>query len=207
MRKDLPVKTIGDLEKVSQPLTLGVTGIGAGPGIMGTFVEHYLGFKVRNVYGYKGSSDIMVALERNELDGRVLSQSTMQTIYRRYLDADLVRPIFSMGVEPRLKPIPGLTTMKDLEVNEKTRDLADFLIETWKLLRVFALPPSTPESKVDILRTAFNETMKDPALLADAKRQKVIVSPLNGEEVTNVIRKLMSASPALIEEYKGLLKQ
>jgi tripartite-type tricarboxylate transporter receptor subunit TctC len=207
VRKELPIKTIGDINKMSRPLTLGVTGLGAGPGIAGTFMEHYLGWKVKNVYGYKGSSNIMVALERGEVDGRILSQATMQTIYRRYLNAGLVRPIFSMGDEPRLKPIPGLMTMKDLKMNEKTRELADFLIETWRLLRVFALPPSTPDSKVEILRTAFNETLKDPALLADAKRQKVIVSPLTGEEVTNVIRKLASASPELIEEYKGLLKQ
>jgi len=206
VRKELPIKTVQDIEHASNPITLGVTGQGAGPGIAGNFLARYLNFKVKNVYGYRGSSDIMVALERDELDGRVLSQATMETIYRRYLDAGLVRPILAMGDEPRLKPIPGIETMKDLKVSAKTRELADFLIETWRLLRVFALPPSTPDATVDALRAAFNETMKDPGLLADAERQKVIISPLNGEEVTNVIRKLASTSPELIEEYKGLIK-
>lgn len=206
VRQDLPIKTVSDLKNAPKPLSLGVTGLGAGPGLAGTFMERYLGFNVKNVYGYKGSSNVMVALERNEVDGRVLSQSTMQTIYRRYLDADLVRPVFAMGDEPRLKPIPGVTTLKDLKVSEKTRELADFLIETWKLLRVFAVPPSTPDTMVDVLRKGFNETMKDPGLLADANKQKVIVSPLNGEEVTSSIRKLAAASPELIEEYKALLK-
>lgn len=206
VRKDLPIETVDDLRNAPKPISLGVTGLGAGPGIMGSFLERYLDFNVDNVYGYKGSSDIMVALERDELEGRVLSQATMETIYRRYLDAGLVRPVFAMGDEPRLEPIPNIATMKDLKVSAKTRELGDFLVETWKLLRVFAVPPGTPDATVGVLRQAFSDAMKDPALIADAERQKVIISPLTGEEVTNTIRKLGSASPELIEEYKGLLK-
>jgi len=172
---------------------------------MGEFMRQYMNLPVRNVLGYRGSSNIMVALERKELDGRVISLATMQTIYRRLLTEGLVRPVFAMGEETRLKPLANVPTLKDIKLEENKRELAEFLVSIWKLLRVYALPPGTPPERVRILRQAFRETLKDPDLLKDAERQKVTISPLSAEYVTNSVQKLTKTNPKIIEEYKGLI--
>jgi len=205
VRTDLGINSLEDLRKSSKTLALGATSASVAPAVMGEFMRQQMNLPVRNVLGYRGSSNIMVALERKELDGRVISLATMQTIYRRLLAEKLVRPIFAMGEEARLEPLANVPTLKDVKLADNQRELADFLVSIWKLLRVYALPPGTPPERVSILRQAFRETLKDPDLLKDAERQKVTISPLSAEYVTDSVRKLTKTSPKILEAYKGLL--
>ncbi|MFQ5872934.1 MAG: tripartite tricarboxylate transporter substrate-binding protein, partial [Dehalococcoidia bacterium] len=204
VRGDVPIRSLDDLKKRKESLVVGNTGVGTGPAVAGEFMRH-VGLPIKNVYGYKGSRAVMAALERKEVDGRIISQGTMQTIYRRFVEDGSVRPILALGKEPRLKPIPGVATMKDLKLNSAQRKLAEFLVRTWALLRVFAIPPGTPPQRTAILREAFLKTLKSPKLIKDAERQGVIVDPLSGEKVTRVIQKLFHAPPEIREEYKKLM--
>jgi hypothetical protein len=89
---------------------------------MGEFMRQYMKLPIRNVLGYRGSSNIMVALETKELDARVISLATMRTVYRRLLTGKVVRPIFAMGDEPRIAPLPNVPTLKNVKLAEKGRD-------------------------------------------------------------------------------------
>ena len=204
VRNDVPIHSLADLKKRKEPLIVGNTGVGTGPAVAGEFMR-LIGLPVKSVYGYEGSRAVMAALERKEVDGRIISQATMQQIYRRFVENGFVRPILALGNEPRLKPIPGIATMKDLNLSSAQRKLADFLVKTWALLRVFALPPGTPPQRTKILREAFLETLKSPKLIKDAERQRVTIEPLSGEEVTEIIRDMFQASPEILEEYKKLI--
>lgn len=205
VRSDLGVNSLQDLKNLSRPLALGATASTVAPAVMGEFMRQELGLPVKNVLGYRGSSNIMVALERKELDGRVISLATMRTIYRRYLDGGLVRPILAMGDEPRIEPLSNVPTVRSLKLDDSQRELADFLVSIWKLLRVYALPPGTPPDRANLLREAFAATLKDPALLEDAKRQKVVISPFSGEEVTSMVRTLSKTKPEIIAKYRALI--
>lgn len=204
VRNDLPVRSVGDLRKREKPLALGVTGRAEGPAVAGELLR-YLGFPVTNISGYKGSSDIMVALERNEVDGRIIGQSTMQMIYARYIQAGLVRPLLSMGKEPRLKPLAGVATLDDLKLNSSQRHLADFLSRTWVALRPFALPPGVSEGRVAALRRAFAQALKDPQLMKDAERQGSEISPLSGEDLSQIVKELAVAPRDVVEIYKSFI--
>ncbi len=94
VRTDLSIRTLEDLKKRKEPLALGTTGMGTSPAMMAEFLKS-LGYPVKNVTGYRGSSNTFAALERNELHGRIISQSSMQTVFRRFLDEDIVRPLLS----------------------------------------------------------------------------------------------------------------
>ena len=205
VRTDLGLESLEDVRKSPKTLALGATASTVAPEVMGEFMRQYMKLPVKNVLGYRGSSNIMVALERKELDGRVISLATMTTVYRRLLTEKVVRPIFAMGDEPRIAPLPNVPTLKDIKLGEKGREVADFLVSIWKLLRVYAVPPGTPPERVKILRQAFAETLKDPDLLKDAERQKVTISPLSAEYVTDTVQKLTKTPPSIIEEYKRLV--
>jgi tripartite-type tricarboxylate transporter receptor subunit TctC len=204
IRNDLPIRSVDDLRKREKPLALGVTGRAEGPAIAGEFLR-YLGFPITNISGYKGSNDIMVALERNEVDGRIIGQSTMQMIYARYIQEGLVRPLLSLGKEPRLAPLSGVATLEDLNLNTGQRNLAEFLSRTWVALRPFALPPGVPAARVAALRNAFSQVLKDPQLIKEAERQGTEISPLSGEDLSQIVKELAAAPRDVVETYKTFI--
>ncbi len=204
VRSDLPVKTFEDFKNSKTPLHAGSTGVGSASTAATLFLG-YLGYPIKAVMGYRGTANVMAAIERKELDARIMSQQTMQGNYRRYLQSGLVRPILSMGEEPRLKPIPGIATLKDLDLNDEQQSIADFLIGTWKLLRLFALPPGTPPDRVAILRKAFMDTLNDPELLKHAKSQNLVIAPASPETVEKTVAGLYATPQEMLDKYKEIV--
>lgn len=205
MRSDVPVRSVEDLKKAEPPLRLGSTGVGIGSGMAAEYLK-YLGFPVKLVLGYRSSSEVMLALERKELDGYFISQATMQQVYRRYIDGGVVRPVLALGKESRLKPIAGLPSIgEDMPLKGREKELYDFLVASLALLRVHAVPPGTPKDRVKILREGFLKALADPRLLEEAARLKIVVAPVSGQEVTQHIESLARASSETKELYKKLV--
>ncbi len=204
VRSELPIRSLEDLKARKEPLSVGATGVGTGAAVAAEFLRQ-VGLPIKVVYGYRGSAATMAAMERKETDGRVLTQSTMQTIYRRFIDEGVVRPILYLGSDPRVEPIPGVATLKDLKLTPDQRKLADFLMTTWRLLRLYALPPGTPPERVQVLRQAFVKTLKSPKLLKDAEKQGVVLSPIYGEEVGRIVEGLFQTPSEILEKYKKLI--
>ncbi len=206
VRTDLGIRALEDLKGRKEPLALGSTGMGTSPAVMAEFLKS-IGYSIKNVTGYRGSANTFAALERNELHGRIISQSTMETVYRRFLERDFLRPLLSFGDEPRLKPLKGVPTLKDLKLSAADRELADFMVKTWALLRTYAVPPGVPPDRVKILRAAFLKALQSPKLQGDAKRQGVVVDPVSGEKVEQTIQKLYEvtqSNPEILKRYKKL---
>ncbi len=204
VRSNLPIKTLEDFRNYKTPLASGLTGTGSPATAANQFLAS-LGYPIKGVFGYRGTANVMAALERGEVDARIMSQTNMQTIFRRYLDSGLVRPVVAIGEDPRVKPIPGVATLKDMNLNPEQQRMADFLVGTWKLLRLFAIPPGTPSDRVAALRKAFMDTLNSPKVLEQAKRQKVVVSPASHETIEKTIAGLYDAPPDLLARYKELL--
>jgi len=205
VRSDLPIKSLEDFRNSKTPLASGLTGRGSPATAANQFLAS-LGYPLKAVHGYRGTANVMAAMERKELDARVMSQATMQGTYKRYIESGLVRPILSIGDEPRLKAIPGIATIKDLNLNAEQQKIADFMIGTWKLLRLFALPPGTPPDRVATLRKAFMDTLNSPELLEQAKRQKLIISPASPLSVEKTVAGLYTASPELLAKYDEIVR-
>ena len=204
VRSNLPIKTLEDFRNHKTPLASGLTGTGSPATAANQFLAS-LGYPIKGVFGYRGTANVMAALERGEVDARIMSQTNMQTIFRRYLDSGLVRPVLAIGEDPRVKPIPGVATLKDMNLNPEQQRMAEFLVGTWKLLRLFAIPPGTPPDRVAALRKAFMDTLNSPKVLEQAKRQKVVVSPASPETIEKTITGLYQAPPDLLARYKELL--
>jgi len=204
LRTDLGINNLAELGKVKKPVTLGMTGVGSSASVAGRFLET-LGLPIKNVYGYRGSARAMAAVERKEVDGRVTSQATMEGIYKRFLENGWVKPIVSIGDEPRHKPLQGVATVKDLNLNAEQKQMTAFLQDAWKFLRIFAVPPGTPADRVAVLREAFIKAGQSKELREDADRQGIIVDPVSGEEIAKSVMQLKQTPKPIIEKYKKLL--
>lgn len=78
-------------------------------------------------------------------------------------------------------------------------------IDSFAVLRIYALPPGTPADRVEILRGAFTNALKDPRLINEAERQGVNISPLGGEQVGEIVRKMAQTPAEVLEQYKILI--
>ena len=73
-------------------------------------------------------------------------------------------------------------------------------------VRPYVLAPGTPKARVELLRKAFADTMKDPEFLADVKKSKLDINPLSGEELHENIWEIFKLQPVLVERLKEILR-
>ncbi len=86
----------------------------------------------------------------------------------------------------------------------KKRPFTDFLIKTWRHLRLFALPPGVPPKRLAIIRKAFDDMLKDPKLIQECGRQGVRISPSSWQKIAADIKEQSEAPPWIMEKYKKL---
>lgn len=204
VRGDLPIRTLEDLKKRKEPLAVGATGVGQSAAIMGEF-ERALGLPIKVVFGYKGSTGILAALERKELEGMNLSLHFVQDRYGHLIENNTIRPFLAIGTGPGAEAPPGVATLKDLTLNSDQQELADFLIRSWSILRLYALPPGTPPERSEVLQKAFLEALASPKFISEAKRQGIRVSPRSGKDIAKIIQLMTDAPPGIVAQYKGFL--
>ena len=70
----------------------------------------------------------------------------------------------------------------------------------------YSLPPNTPKDRVQTLRAAFLQTVKDPDFLNDAAKANLEVAPASGEEIEQSIQKLFKTPPVVVAKLKEVLK-
>jgi tripartite-type tricarboxylate transporter receptor subunit TctC len=181
-RKDAEVKTMQDL--FSKELIIGATGTGADSLTYPEFMQGLLGMKFKIVKGFPGSSPIVAATERGEVQGLCNSYiSVLNTAY--YRDGHL-NILFQAALksDPRLKDVPVAT---DLAKTDADRLALKLFLARAAIGRPFVAPPNVPADRIAALRTAFDDTMKDPGFVEDTKRARLNLGPLTGQEIAQII--------------------
>ncbi len=203
VRTDLKIRNLADLKKRKKPVFLAASARTNLAGI-GAYYLKSLGLPVEPVLGYGGSAPSFAAIERKEADGRISSQESFQTRYRRFLDEGILHPILAFGRDPRVKHIPGVATEKDLNLDRKEQQFVKFLIKTWRHLRLFAMPPGVPPERLATIRKAFDTMLTDPKVIEEGNRQGVRISPSSWQKIEQDIKELSEAPPWIIKRYKDL---
>ncbi|HEY7717017.1 MAG TPA: tripartite tricarboxylate transporter substrate-binding protein [Candidatus Binatia bacterium] len=160
---------------------------------------------IQLVSGYKGTSEIRLAAESGELAGGCWTWDSIRATWTKAIqsgDAVVVLQILS-------KPHPELPTVplaSKLAKNDEARQLIQLGIEEPSdYYRPYVLPPGTPKERVDTLRKAFQDTLKDPEFLADARKAKLDIEPITGEEMENKVNKLFKLSPTVVVKLREIL--
>ena len=121
---------------------------------------------------------------------------------------NFVRVLFFTGSkrDKRLPDVPTLYEIFDREkVPEDRRRIAEVILAAEEFGRPIIAGPGTAPAQVKALRQAFEQSMKDPELLADAQKQKMDVDPESGENLEKLVTKIMNQPPDVIARVKKLL--
>lgn len=162
--------------------------------------------KFKIVPGYSGSGQIMLAMERGEAEGVCLSWDTLTTLKPDWTADGRLKAIVQMSFErtPALKDVP---TAIEYAPTEADRNMLKVYFGPNEMGRPYVGPPEVPKDRLEAMRRAFDATMKDPAYLAEAKKQKMEVDPMTGEEMQKLIGSFYESPPDLIARLKVALAQ
>ncbi|MFM2128753.1 MAG: hypothetical protein RL477_299 [Pseudomonadota bacterium] len=165
------------------------------------------GTKFELVQGYKGSVDIVLAMERGEVDGICGFDWTSFLAQRpQWLEQGLVHPLVQVAIDadPELTK-KGIPLIWDFIKNAEDRQVMETVVAQQVFGRPFIAPPGSPAEQVKILRTGFMTTLNDPKFLADAKKSRIDIAASSGEKVQELVEKMFAAPPHIVERMKMIL--
>ena len=167
-----------------------------------TVMNHVLGTKFKLVMGYKGSAAAQLAVERGEVDGHSTSWTAVKVGHPDWRPEKKINIIvqFALKKHPELPDVP---TVVELARNDEERSILRAVMNATEIGTSFFTPPGVPADRVQALRRAFDATMKDPAFLEEAKKTKLTVGPLTGEEVQKLVAEVSDLPPALLEKVRA----
>jgi tripartite-type tricarboxylate transporter receptor subunit TctC len=165
-----------------------------------------IGLPVRVVSGYKGTSDIRLAVETGELDGACWNWESVSTTWRKSLQNGDIAVVLQTTPEP-LPDLPKVPTAIKFAKTEEARKLIQVGIhDQYQILRLYTLPPDTPKERVDVLRRAFEQTMKDPEFKAEMDKANLPIDPVSGGELEKIINGFFKLDSGLVTKLKEILK-
>jgi len=158
------------------------------------------------VSGYKGTADVRLAFNSGEVAGLSNSWESTKSTWRKELESGELKLI----LQATLKPHPEFSKLPMALSYAKTEE-AKRLISTvarvhGPTVRPYVLPPNTPKDRVEIIRKAFMDTMKDPEFLAEAKKANLDINPEDGATLEQNVKEILKLEPALIAKLKEFLK-
>jgi len=200
IRSDLPYKTFEQLQRADRELLVGTTGVGSNAYDFPLLLKEFAGAKFKMVSGYPANPDIVLAIERKEVE-----------IWAAF--AASVRPVVRTGVvHPLIRANVSSPGFENLPVDESftTHPVGKALmaIKTGPLAigRALAAPPATPPERVEVLRKALAAALADPELDADFRKSQIDYSHISGAEVLRRFTSLMKQPPDIQQQLAKYIK-
>ena len=195
-----PVKRAADL--FERELIVG--GAGAGTAVTTTpiLLKNLLGMRFNLVEGYGSSTNVVLAMERGEVQGICQTVTAFENTRPGWIKDGRVRVLFNV----ERKPVPGLgaPSVYEFAKTEEQRQILDFYSSSVELGRPMAAPPEVPPDRLRALRRAFDATMKDADFLAEAHKLKMEVNAQTGEELDAVLKRVMRTPLELTSKTEAL---
>ena len=210
MRSDAPYKSIEDIQKASTPPKCGSTGTAGTDYILARLLEDTLNAKIETVLGYPGGSEIDLAVEKGEVQCRGLTAAPFfgREPFISWRKRNFVNVLLYGGIkrDPRIPETPTIYEIFDKEnTPEESRRVADVILRGGDFGRPWVMPPATPPQIVKTMRAAYAKAMADSALLDEAKRTKLDVEYVPGEELQELAEKMLNQPPGVVARVKKLL--
>jgi tripartite-type tricarboxylate transporter receptor subunit TctC len=208
VRSAVPVRTLEDMR--SRPVVSGASAAGGPTADFPTMLNTVLGTQMRVVRGYPGTREITLAVEKGEVDGACgFAWSTISVQYPKALETGEPFRILlqeDMTGHPTLNKAGVPFVGQLVKPGPDAQALTLFYAQN-TFGRPFVIAPEVPADRIAALRAAFMAAMKDPELLADAKRLNVDIIPSSGEEVQANVARMFATPTEVVERVRKALGQ
>jgi len=195
------VKTLPDV--MSRELIVAGTGADATEVVWPKAANRLIGTKFKIVLGYPGSTEMLLALERGEVEGNCgLGWTFLKLRKAAWLREKKINILFQWSLRKH-PDLPDVPLIIDSARTAEDRQVFEFLLATQEMGRPFFAPPDVPAERIKALREAFAQTLRDPQFLADADKMGIEVQHVGGGEVQALVARIYASSPEVIARAKA----
>jgi tripartite-type tricarboxylate transporter receptor subunit TctC len=205
VRSDAAVKKFEDA--FTTELIIGGAQEGGSTRDAPVLLNNVLGTRFRVISGYPGTREILVAMERNEVQGVCgMGWDAMYSQRPDWLEKGFIRIL----VQENLSGSPvfdrmGVPKSIDFAKTPEDRQVIELAYTQQAFGRPYILPPGTPPERVVALRKAFMAAVQDEELLAEAKKLRVEVRPLAGEDMQALVTRIYATPRAIVDRTREAL--
>ena len=195
-----PTKTIQDA--MTRETVIGATGAGSISTQIPAVLNNVVGTKFKVIFGYPGGTDINLAMERGEVEGRATNPyASYIATTPHFIKENKINLLVQVGV--RKDPdLPNVPLMRELAKNPEGQAILDYVSKAVSVGRPVGTTPGVPKDRVAALRAAFDATLKDPEFRSESDKQQMEISPMNGAELQQLIDDLIDAPRDLLEKVR-----
>jgi hypothetical protein len=194
------IRTLADM-LARKEFLIGLTAKGSAVYANGRALIKLFDAPIRQIAGYPGSNEQRLAVERGELEGACASWSAIPQDWAKNRK---INPLVRFApTQPADMPVTPF--VNDLARSQADRNLLNILNAPGELGRPFIVARDVPHERVRLLTDAFVRTLRDPALLAEARKQSLPIELFSAEESQRIIQAIYSASPELIRRVKDVV--
>jgi tripartite-type tricarboxylate transporter receptor subunit TctC len=198
------VKTIDDLFK--RELIVGGTGTGGNAHFYPKVLNEVLKTKFKIVPGYPGSAQVLLAMERGEVEGFCsMGFVTLEFTRPDWVRDKKVNQLVQLGITKNKNHL-DVPLALDLAKTEPDKQAIEFVVSPNLFARPFVAPPGLPADRVQALRRAFDATLGDPDYVAEARQRKMQVLLVKGEEIDAVLKRIYAMPRSVMDRVKAAIK-
>jgi tripartite-type tricarboxylate transporter receptor subunit TctC len=164
------------------------------------------GTKFKLVTGYASTTEIAIAMERGEVQGRAGNNfNSLTSEHGEWLKTGKINLLAQVGLErdPDFATVPLIT---DFAKTDEERQILRFFSTDIVIGRPFVTSPGVPAERVALLRQAFDRMLKDPAFLADCKKAGIDIGPVGGAAIQKIVTEFMSTPANIVEKAKAAMQ-
>ncbi len=200
-----PAQTAADLRKPGVKAVMGANRAGSTNVIFAVLAKQALGLNVETITGYGGAAKIALAMQSGEVDGQVIGLSAFQAGQKAMWDDKQVRPLVVFGRGTRHPLMPDTPTGRELAKDEDARKLLEFSELPFFMALPFAGPPQMIPANAAILRKAFLATAQDTAMLAEAEKLSMEISPIDHTRIEDLLRSAAATPASVMRQFTTLM--
>jgi tripartite-type tricarboxylate transporter receptor subunit TctC len=202
-RADSGIEKPADLQ--ARELLVGTTGAGAELTTFYATIRRTLGAKLKVISGYKSQNDLFLAIERGEIQGRCGgSYSSVLSEHPDWITQRFIKVWMQIGLQ-KDRQLPQVPILSELIKDGTDRRAVELMVSPNSMGRPFFGPPDVPEARVFALRAAFDASMMDPELLAEAGKQNLEINPIGGQDMLRLVAEAYRTSKEIVERAKSLV--
>jgi tripartite-type tricarboxylate transporter receptor subunit TctC len=199
------IKTWQDMK--TKTYVIGASGTGADSDVFPTVLRNLFRLPLKIVTGYPGGADLVLAMERHEIDGRCgWSWSSLVSRHRALYDGKQINVTLQIGLDKHedLSDVPLLAELAD---DTRAKAALKLITSRQTMARPFALPPGVPDERTRVLQAAFDATMRDVEFRAEAKQLDLEVRPFTGAAISALLGELYGAPPDVLKLASELMRE
>jgi tripartite-type tricarboxylate transporter receptor subunit TctC len=200
---ETPIKTFDDTFK--QEVLVGSSGIATADSVYANVLNAILGTKFKIIAGYKSQGELGSAMERGEIAGRAgWFTSSLLSTRSDWVRDNKVRVLVQVALEKH-PDFPDVPLALDWAKSAEAKPQLEFSL-AWLLMgRPFVAPPGVPADRVKLLRDSFMQALASPGLQEEAKKLKLEISPMTGDEIHALLNKYYQTPPEVIEKVRSIV--